>query len=51
MRIRLHLVPWSVVMMFKMKILSWNIRKANNHAKRRRVKNVINEIYPDWIGL
>lgn len=34
-----------------MKILSWNIKEANKHAKRRRVKNMIEEVCPNWIGL
>lgn len=36
---------------FVMKILSWNIRGANDPTKRRCLREVIAESRPDWIGL
>lgn len=36
---------------FVMKFLSWNIRGANNPAKRRNLKDVIAKSLPIWIGL
>lgn len=42
---------FAVIFYFYIKVFSWNIRDTNDHAKRRRLKEVIVESNLDWIGL
>lgn len=32
-------------------IVSWNVQRAGNPLKRRRLKIILMEIQPDWIGI
>lgn len=32
-------------------IVSWNVRGVSNSAKHRRIKNVVSDLRPDWLGI
>lgn len=34
-----------------MKIVSWNVRGVNDPSKCRRIKEVLSDVSPNWVGL